>query len=83
MRARGRGWRFAYLCRKLPIVTNEDLWSTSSYPCEGAIACQLLAQWEGVGGQDLSRIDTSKPWGVESSSGVTEFVVASSQLHVI
>ena len=68
---------------KVPIVTTEDLRSTSSYPCDGVIACEVLAQWDGADGQGLSRIDTSKPWGVESNSGLTEFVVPTSQLRVI
>src|ERR1700730_17576937 len=65
---------------KVPVVTTEVLRSTSSYPCSGAIDCQVLAQWENADGVGLSRIDTSKPWGVESNAGVTEFVVASSQI---
>jgi hypothetical protein len=65
---------------KVPVVTTENLRSTSSYPCPGSIHCRLLAQWEGSDGQALSRIDTSKPWGVESSAGITEFVVRSSQI---
>jgi hypothetical protein len=65
---------------KAPIVMSQELRSSSSYPCSGAIDCQVLTQWKDVDGVGLSRIDTSKPWGVESNAGVTEFVVASSQI---
>jgi hypothetical protein len=65
---------------KVPVVTTEELSSSSCYPCAGLIACQVLAQWADADGVWHSRIDTSKPCGVESSAGVTEFVVASSQI---
>jgi hypothetical protein len=67
---------------KVPVVTTEALLSESSYPSGGVIDCQVLAQWTNADGVDLSRIDTSKPWGVESNAGLTEFVVASSQIVV-
>ena len=63
---------------KIPVVTTEELRPCSCYPCAGVIECQVLAQWGDTDGVWYSRIDTSKPWGVESSAGVTEFVVASS-----
>jgi hypothetical protein len=65
---------------KVPVVTTEQLRPSSCYPCAGGIACRVLAQWEDADGIAFSRIDTSKPWGVESSAGVTEFVVASSKI---
>jgi hypothetical protein len=65
---------------KAPIVTIQQLRSISCYPCPGVIDCRVLAQWEDANGVGLSRIDTSKPWGVESNAGVSEFVVASSQI---
>jgi hypothetical protein len=65
---------------KVPVVTTEALQSTSHYPCPGAIGCQVLAQWKDDHGIELTKIDTSKPWGVESSVGVTEFVVTSLQI---
>jgi hypothetical protein len=65
---------------KVAVVTTEALGSSSCYPCEGVIDCNVLAQWANADGVWHSRIDTSTPWGVESSAGVTEFVVASSQI---
>ena|ERR1700722_17478564 len=65
---------------KMPVVTTEVLRSTSSYPCSGAIDCLVLANWEDDRGIGLTRIDTSKPWGIESVVGVTEFVVTNSQI---
>ena len=65
---------------KVPAVTTEVLQLTSPYPRPGVIDCRVLAQWEDAHGIELTRIDTSMPWGVESSAGATEFVVASSQI---
>jgi len=65
---------------KVPILTTKDLDSCSTYPCQGSIDCHVLAQWHGANGAELSRIDTSKPWGVESTNGITEFIVSNSQL---
>jgi hypothetical protein len=65
---------------KSPIVSTEDLWSHTTYPRPGAIDCTLLERWMDEKGRQLSRIDTSRPWHVESTEGCTSFVVLESQL---
>jgi hypothetical protein len=65
---------------KVPVVTTEDLWSTSTYPRPGVIACEVEAEWKDGEGQSLARVSTELPWHVESTVGQTQFVVLASQL---
>ncbi len=65
---------------KVPIVSADDLWSNSTYPVAGAIACEIEAEWTDHEGRNLVRVSTEKPWSVESTSGITRFVVLSSQV---
>ena len=65
---------------KVPIVTTESLCSTSSYPCLGSIDCDVESEWQDETGHSVSRVNTERPWGVESISGTSSFEVSSSQL---
>jgi hypothetical protein len=65
---------------KVPVVTREDLWSTSTYPRPGVIACEIEAEWKDGAGQSFARVSTELPWHVESTVGQTQFVVLASQL---
>jgi hypothetical protein len=73
----GQSHRFV---EKIPLVTLEELSPESTYPRPGSIACEISAQWNGDHGRDLREITTSRPWGVESTSGNTSFVVLATQL---
>jgi hypothetical protein len=64
---------------KVPVVTLEDLNPRSSYPRIGIIACQRLAR-KRVDDLEIVKIDTAKPWAVESIDGQASFVVLSHQL---
>lgn len=66
---------------KVPIVTTENVWSSTSYPRPGAIACAVEAEWRDDDGRVLARVTTERPWGVESTSGQTSFVVLASELQ--
>ena len=66
---------------KVPIVTTENLWSTSSYPRPGTIAGEVEAEWREDDGRVLARVNTERPWGVESTTGETHFVVLASELQ--
>ena len=68
---------------KIPIVTEEDLWDDTLFPRQGSIACEVISTWIANDGRALSKIDTSKPWGIESKTGATEFVVLSDSLQPI
>ena len=63
----GRRWSFV---EKVPVVTTAALDAVSAYPQPGFIACEVLGKAGGV-----ARIDTTRPWGVESVEGETQFDV--------
>jgi hypothetical protein len=65
---------------KAPIVTSEDLLSTSSYPRPGVIECVVEEEWKEKDGRVLVRASTAQPWSVESTQGETSFVVLASQV---
>ena len=66
---------------KVPVVSNEDLRQNSDFPRDGAIACNVISNWQDDLGRSLSKIDTSQPWGIESKAGITDFVVHSRSLQ--
>jgi hypothetical protein len=66
---------------KVPVVTGEHLGPESAYPQLGAIACEVEAQWLDVSGRNLLRVNTERPWGIESAACATRFVVVESQLR--
>jgi hypothetical protein len=65
---------------KIPVVTKEEIGSDSTYPRQGVFACEVLTTWLNQEGRRLSRIDMSRPWGIESKDGHSEFVVPSDAL---
>ncbi len=75
--AHGQLHRFV---EKGPVVSAEPLDETSSYPCDGVIACEVLGTLKDHG-RELSRISTERPWGVESVEGKQEFIVESTKIH--
>jgi hypothetical protein len=75
--ASGRRHNFV---EKVPVVYLEYLDALSPYPLPGAIACEVVARWEDDDGRQLARIDTLRPFGVESTEEVTEFVVLAGQV---
>lgn len=66
---------------KIPIFTVEDLHADSKYPVEGTIRCQILERYQGSKGQELARVSTTKPDAIESTEGLTEFIVSSSLIN--
>jgi hypothetical protein len=66
---------------KSPVVSCENLLAVSIYPRSCIIACLIEEEWIDESARNLVRIDTSRPWGVESIDGATVFVVLSSQLR--
>lgn len=65
---------------KVPVVTDESLWTDPKYPCTGAIACRLNGEFRDSAGRLLVRIDTEEPHGIESTLGESSFVVLFSQV---
>ena len=67
---------------KVPVVTTERLSATSTYPQIGHIACEILAEWMDQNGQSLVKVNTERPYGIELSTGLTEFIVEGSKMNV-
>jgi len=65
---------------KVPIVTAADLRSDSSYPQAGEIACEIVSESVDAAGRKLAEVNTDRPWSVESTEGISTFVVLTSQV---
>ena len=65
---------------KSPVVSTESLLSTTSYPRSGTIPCEVQEEWQDLDGRSLVQVTTERPFGVESTSGQSRFVVLSSLL---
>ena len=68
------------LIDKVPIFSNELLNSLSKYPQDGLVRCEVLSRWRNPDGRELLRISIARPDSVESTEGLAEFVVFSSQV---
>src|SRR6516165_8462232 len=68
------------LVDKWLMFTTARLDGHSLYPQPGVVPCEVISRWQDDEGRQFARIDTAKPWGVESDEGVTEFVVLCEQL---
>lgn len=75
--AAGQGHR---IIEKVPVITRRDVGPESAFPIPEVLACEVLSVRMADDGRSLSRIDTSRPWGVESSAGVSVFEVLSAVL---
>ncbi len=52
----------------------------TKYPQPGGVGCEILEAWHDPQGRDLVRITIERPWGVESTERLSEFVVLAAQL---
>jgi hypothetical protein len=68
------------LIDKVPIFSTETIDADSIYPLPGHASCEVLERWRDVRGCELVRVSTARPWGIESTEGLSEFVVLSTQL---
>jgi hypothetical protein len=60
---------------KAPVVSVENLCTTSNYPCPGTIECEIEAKLKNNAGLSIVRVNT-----IESTTGQTQFFVLPSQL---
>jgi hypothetical protein len=68
---------------KAPVVSTVDLSFDSIFPQPGHIACLIQDEWTDKRGRQLVRVDTVKPWGIESTTSETTFTVLREQIaHV-
>ncbi len=52
----------------------------TEYPQPGGVACEILDAWCDPQGRELVRITIDRPWHVESTEKLSEFVVLATQL---
>ena len=64
----------------VPISSLNDLDVKSSYPVKGILRCEVMKEWKDDLGRELVRITTRRD-GVESTTGLSEFVVLRNQLR--
>jgi hypothetical protein len=76
MDAEGRAHTFI---DKVPVFTAQNLDAASFYPQPGSAACGVLARWQDARGRELVRITTARPIEIQSTEGLSEFVVLSTQ----
>lgn len=65
---------------KVPTVIADSLSAASTYPCNGEIECEVCREWQDEKGLLLAVVSTERPWNIESTNGLGEFTVLSSQL---
>lgn len=68
---------------KVPVVTSVNLNEYSLYPLGGVIACEILSTKQNQDGKLIATVTTSKPWGVETIEGITQFDIFEEQLTEI
>lgn len=66
---------------KVPIVTEKLIDANSKYPKDGIIACEIVKHWKDTNGRTIFMVDTSKPWGIETIDGQTQFDIYEEQLY--
>lgn len=68
---------------KVPVVSTERLGAESLYPRDGHLECRVREEWRGSDGQYTLRVSTDEPFHIESTTGKSEFVVASSAVSTV
>lgn len=61
---------------KVPIFTVEDLDADSKYPTPGFVPCEVVKRYQTEKEEELVLVRTVKPFGIESSEGLSEFTVS-------
>lgn len=65
---------------KVPVFTDAPLDGSSVYPQPGVVNCEVLSRWRDEAGRQLARITTARPYDVDSTEGISEFVVLAEQV---
>jgi hypothetical protein len=65
---------------KQPYFSEAYLDEDSEYPQPGFAPCEILARWTDASGRQLVRININHTCALESSEGVSEFVVPASAI---
>jgi len=65
---------------KVWVFSEQTLDAQSEYPQAGVIRCAVLEIWRESGGRELVRINTADPFQIESTEGLSEFIVLRDQV---
>jgi len=65
---------------KIPVFTGKLLTQASLYPQAGSVRCEVLNNVQDSADHTLTRITIARPDHIESTVGVSEFVVLDSQV---
>lgn len=65
---------------KIPVVTTANIRLDSTFPQVGEIACEIESEELDAEGRVLVHVNTARPWSIESTEGVSQFLVFLSQL---
>jgi hypothetical protein len=68
------------LVDRWPIFTTDILDETSTYPRPGRAPCKVMSRYLDDRGREIARISIARPVAMESTDGLSEFTVLSSQL---
>jgi hypothetical protein len=67
---------------KVPIFGLDSLDARSKYSQPGIARCEVLDRWRDERARELARISLARPDDLESTDGLSEFVVTCAQLSV-
>ena len=65
---------------KIPVITEKYLDVNSNYPQDGIIVCEIVNESGVLNGIKIVTVDTSRPWGVETIDGLSQFDILEEQL---
>jgi hypothetical protein len=74
------GRRHSFIDKIPTFVSSGRLESETAYPQPGIIVCTILSTSEDQHGRAVAHITTTRPYYLESTDGLSEFDVLSSQL---
>jgi len=68
---------------KVPMFSLDPLDKNSCYPQPGLLYCEILKTWRDPLRRELVRITIDRPYHVESTEGLSEFVVLATQISEV
>lgn len=74
-----KGFEWTFI-EKTAIVTEHQIDERSTYPQSGAIACEIVGKIQDESGREILLVDTTKPWGVATTTDESKFEVRSAQI---
>jgi hypothetical protein len=62
------------------VLSSEDVSARSPFPLVGRVACEVESEARDAENRKLLRVNTSRPYSIESTSGDTVFELAAEQI---